>query len=156
LGFLGVFGAQASDVYYGRVDRVIDGDTVSLLTRDYERLRVRLYGIDTPEKNQTWGPQATKALSAILAGQEVEVVVEDVDRFSRQVGIIFLDGLNVNLKMVFDGHAWVYEHYCVRWDVCQEMLKAQDQARAAGRGLWGQPEAVAPWDHRREHRKGRR
>ena len=123
------------------------------MTHDYERLRVRLYGIDTPEKGQIWGKEATAALSSQIAGRVVEVVVEDVDRYSRQVGIIFMGDLNVNLWMVSRGHAWVYERYCVLRDVCRDMSLAQDKARAEGLGLWGLPEAVAPWDYRRGKRR---
>lgn len=141
--------AGASDVYRGHVERVIDGDTISLLTNDYERLRVRLYGVDAPEKNQEWGPQSTGALSAKIAGREVEVIVEDVDRYSRQVGIIFLDGENVNLWLVSKGHAWIYERYCVLADVCRAMSEAQNKAQALGVGLWSMPAPKPPWEHRR-------
>jgi endonuclease YncB( thermonuclease family) len=150
--FLEAGRAIASDVYYGRVERVIDGDTISLLTNDYERLRVRLYGIDTPEKGQSWGKAATSALSGLIAGREVRVVVEDVDRYGRQVGLIYLDGQNVNHWMVAQGHAWVYDRYCVLRSVCKAFMEAQEDASEAGAGLWGDPRAVPPWEYRRGRR----
>jgi endonuclease YncB( thermonuclease family) len=141
--------AAAQDRYAGRVDRVIDGDTISVLTTDYERIRVRLYGIDAPERGQEGGPASTAALSSMLAGRQVEVEVHDIDRYSRQVAVVFLGGRNVNLEMVRQGHAWVYDRYCKLPGVCREMARAQGLAKSEGKGLWGRPGAVPPWDHRR-------
>jgi endonuclease YncB( thermonuclease family) len=149
LALLAAWPASAADIYHGQVERIIDGDTVSVLTTDYERLRVRLYGIDTPEGKQAWGGNARQALASMIDGRDVELQVEDVDRYSRQVGLIWLDGVNINLRLVEEGHAWVYERYCKIRDVCRAMGEAQRRARSQGLGLWADPDPVAPWDFRR-------
>jgi endonuclease YncB( thermonuclease family) len=141
--------AEGAEIWRGVVERVVDGDTVSLLTGDYERLRIRLYGVDAPERGQEGGGESTRALTRLIGGREVEVVVEDVDRYGRQVGLIYLDGENVNLQLVAEGHAWVYDRYCVRRDVCGAMAEAQRRARSQGLGVWGEPDPVPPWEHRR-------
>ena len=85
-----------------KVDRVVDGDTIVLI----DKTRVRLHGIDTPERDQPYGKQATGALDALI---ETKVFVEekDTDRYGRSVGVLYTpEGLNVNLEMVCGGHAW--------------------------------------------------
>lgn len=85
-----------------KVDRVVDGDTIVLM----DKTLVRLHGIDTPERDQPYGKQATGALDALI---ETKVFVEekDTDRDGRLVGVLYTaDGLNVNLEMVCSGHAW--------------------------------------------------
>ena len=85
-----------------KVDRVVDGDTIVLM----DKTRVRLHGIDTPERDQPYGKQATRALDALI---ETKVFVEeqDTDRYGRLVGVLYTpEGLNVNLAMVCGGHAW--------------------------------------------------
>jgi endonuclease YncB( thermonuclease family) len=155
LALLGAAGAaSAGDVSQGQVERVIDGDTISVLTTGYERLRVRLYGIDTPERGQAWGAEATAALRGMVDGREVELDVLDVDRYSRQVAVVTTagQGENINLRLVQEGHAWVYGRYCEVADLCRLMAQAEEEARSRGAGLWSQPEPEAPWDYRRRGR----
>ena len=85
-----------------KVDRVVDGDTIVLM----DKTRVRLHGIDTSERDQPYGMEATSALDALI---ETKVFVEekDTDRYGRLVGVLYTpEGLNVNLAMVCGGHAW--------------------------------------------------
>jgi endonuclease YncB( thermonuclease family) len=139
----------ASETYVGTVERVVDGDTIAFLTSDFERVRVRLYGIDAPERNQAGGAASSAALKAMIEGRTVTVEVLDVDRYSRLVGLIHLDGRLVNLAMVAKGQAWVYDRYCRVKKVCREMTRAQDIARSGRAGLWADPHPIPPWDHRR-------
>ena len=79
-----------------KVDRVVDGDTIVLM----DKTRVRLHGIDTPERDQPYGKQATRALDALI-DTKVFVEEKDTDRYGRLVGVLYTpDGLNVNLEMV--------------------------------------------------------
>ncbi|MDR0621272.1 MAG: thermonuclease family protein, partial [Deltaproteobacteria bacterium] len=114
----------AQEIYQGSVERVVDGDTVQLLTDDYERVRVRLYGIDAPEKDQEGGDQSLAALKVLIEGRRVRVDVLDVDRYSRLVGLIYLDGDLANLRMIEKGLAWVYDQYCKSKEVCQRFREA--------------------------------
>ena len=96
-----------------------------------EKARVRLHGIDTSERDQPYGKEATSALDALI---ETKVFVEeqDTDRYGRLVGVLYTpEGLNVNLQMVCSGHAWWYERYA-RFD--SDLEDCQESAQGAGRG----------------------
>ena len=96
--------------------------------------------------NQAYGELATTALVARIDGREVRVAVEDVDIYGRLVGTVFVNDSNINLAMVEQGHAWWYEQYARD---AVELELAEQQARAARRGLWASGTAVEPWEWRR-------
>jgi endonuclease YncB( thermonuclease family) len=146
-------GAQR-EIYAGQVQSVQDGDTITILTDDYERVRVRFYGIDSPEKAQAYGPEAGAFLKSLIGSQKVRVEVVDVDRYSRAVGLVSLGGNSLNLAMVQAGLAWVYGQYCKIADFCRQLSAVEEQAKRAKLGLWADPDPVAPWDYRRSLRGG--
>lgn len=137
--------ADAADLS-GRVVGIADGDTLTLLTADKRQVRVRLAGIDTPERAQPYGSRARQELSELAFGKEAEVAVQDTDRYGRTVGRVQAGGVDVNAELVRRGAAWVYRRY--NRDPSLPALEAD--ARAAGRGLWALPEAqrVPPWEWR--------
>ncbi len=130
----------------GWVSKVADGDTFTLNAVGQAPRAVRLYGIDAPERDQAYGELATTALAAWIDGREVRVAVEDVDIYGRLVGRVFVNDSNINLAMVEQGHAWWYEQYARD---AFELELAEQQARAARRGLWASGTAVEPWEWRR-------
>jgi len=130
----------------GWVSKVADGDTFTLNAVGQAPRAVRLYGIDAPERDQAYGELATTALVARIDGREVRVAVEDVDIYGRLVGTVFVNDSNINLAMVEQGHAWWYEQYARD---AVELELAEQQARAARRGLWASGTAVEPWEWRR-------
>jgi endonuclease YncB( thermonuclease family) len=130
----------------GWVSKVADGDTFTLIAVGQAPRAVRLYGIDAPERDQAYGELATTALVAWIDGREVRVAVEDVDIYGRLVGTVFVNDSNINLAMVEQGHAWWYEQYARD---AVELELAEQQARAARRGLWASGTAVEPWEWRR-------
>ena len=89
----------------GKVVKIADGDTITVLTPDYKQVKIRLYGIDAPEKKQPYGNASKRALSDLVAGKEVEVEDCGIDRYRRVVGIIHHDGVNINEAMVEVGLA---------------------------------------------------
>ncbi|MDR2771981.1 MAG: thermonuclease family protein [Elusimicrobiota bacterium] len=130
----------------GKVTKVLDGDTVNLVTYEGETLKIRLYGLDAPEKAQNYGPQASAALARWISGKEVEVEIYDVDRYGRSVGVI---KINVNQQMIIDGNAWHYARYdklntAAVWQADENMAKAQRL------GLWRDPNAINPEIFRRQ------
>jgi len=133
----------------GRVVRVADGDTLSLLDHNNSQHKIRLHGIDTPEREQRYGKQARDALVALVDGKTVGVVVLGEDSYGRVDGTVYLDKRNINLAMVTAGHAWWYRHYAPD-DHLLEMAEAE--ARSAKRGLWARPDPMPPWEWRREQR----
>ena len=130
----------------GWVSKVADGDTFTLIAVGQAPRAVRLYGIDAPERDQAYGELATTALVARIDGREVRVAGEDVDIYGRLVGTVFVNDSNINLAMVEQGHAWWYEQYARD---AVELELAEQQARAARRGLWASGTAVEPWEWRR-------
>ncbi len=148
----------------GEVTRVIDGDTVSLATREGTRLRVRLYGIDAPEvrhremAGQPYGNEAKAALSALVLGKRVTLSVVDLDAHRRTVGIVYLSGVDMNREMVRSGHAWAYRRY-LSAPYASRYLAAEREARGKRLGLWIQANPDPPWEFKsrnRERRPGRR
>ena len=137
----------------GRVVAIADGDTLTVLTEAREQVRVRLSEIDTPERRQPYGQRSRERLSELAVGKQVRVAVRDKDRYGRTVGRVWADGVDVNAVMVRDGAAWVYRRYSQD----EGLRRAEDEARAARRGLWGLPEAerTPPWEWRAAERRSR-
>jgi len=143
-------------ILHGQIVRVVDGDTVVLSTDDRERVRVRLYGIDCPEKAQPGGPMATAAITRLANYREADVEVFDTDKYGRAVGVISLeDGRNVNRELVRDGFAWVYPKYC-REDFCDEWQDLEDRAKTAREGIFANPHAAEPWKYRKTRSDGKK
>lgn len=122
-----------------RVERVLDGDTVYLS----DGSKIRLYGIDAPERRQAYGSKSRDVL-ATMAGGSVRIEKMDVDRYGRIVAVVWINGVNVNRVMVEAGAAWVYDRYC-RADFCDGWEALESRARDGRRGLWADPDAVEPW-----------
>jgi endonuclease YncB( thermonuclease family) len=133
--------------YRGKVVAVSDGDTFTLLTSDKKQVKVRLAEIDTPESNQPFGTRAKQALSDLIFAKDVRVMQQDLDRYGRVVGHVYIANTHVNRKLVQDGMAWVYRQYCKD----KSLLVDEQIARDAKRGLWNLPstEQVPPWEWRR-------
>ncbi len=142
----------ATDTFTGKVVGVADGDIISVM-RQGRAVKVRLHGIDCPEKKQPFGTRAKRFTSEMAFGMEVEVRVKDTDRYGRIVGEVILpDGLSLNKQLVYMGLAWWYRKYAPN----DRTLKALEAgARAERRGLWADKNPVPPWEWRRGKR-GRR
>ena len=133
----------------GTVDSVTDGDTLRLVTRDLNEYKIRLYGIDAPERDQPHGETASLALDALVDDREVTIKVQDIDNYGRLVSTVYLEGTNINVAMVRDGHAWWYKYFAKSDNTLAE---AETAARAARAGLWARAKPMAPWDWRRRHK----
>ncbi len=139
-------GCQAQTLI-GVVTRVSDGDTVWLRPAGGKPLKVRLEGIDAPERCQPWGPQASEALRTKLLNRQATLQTRARDDYRRVVGTLRLDDEDVGAWMVREGHAWSY-----RYRRHPGPYAAQEQeARAARRGLFAQPDAIEPRRFRRLH-----
>ncbi len=128
-----------------RVVAVKDGDTMDLL-RNGQVIKVRLYGIDSPEKNQDFGQRAKQYASDLAFGKYVQLIAHNTDRYGRTVGSIILpDGRNLNEEMVRAGFAWHYKEYSKD----QNLANLETDARRFKRGLWKDPNPMPPWDFRK-------
>jgi endonuclease YncB( thermonuclease family) len=133
----------------GRVVRVADGDTVSVLDKDNGQHKVRLFGIDTPEQDQPYGSSSRRALMQLVDNRTVGVVVVETDDYGRKVGTLYLEGTNINVAMVEGGHAWWYRYYAPHE---RRLAAAEAAAREQRLGLWAAPKPVPPWDWRKRRR----
>ena len=128
----------------GKVTRVADGDTIRV-TDGERRYQVRLERIDAPESRQDYGYEATVYLDKRIGGKTVKVEWQKKDPYGRILGIVYLDGVDINLEMVATGNAWHYAHF----DQTPEYAEAEKSARAARLGLWADESPINPYDFRR-------
>jgi len=132
----------------GKVVKIADGDTLTLLTSSNEQVKIRLAGIDTPEKKQPFGNKAKQALANLAFQKQALIEVEVKDRYGRTVGVVFVDGLNVNAELVKQGMAWVYRKYTDD----ERLYVLESEAKQAKRGLWLDKNPIPPWEWRRGKR----
>lgn len=140
-----------ADFLFGKVVKVADGDTVTVLTQDMRQVKIRLYGVDCPEKKQAYGQRARQYTAGAVFGQDVQVEVMSHDRYGRIVGIVWrntADGQTVNAGLLSAGLAWVYPQFCKK-PICQEWRGLEQVARQERMGLWADPHAVPPWQFRK-------
>jgi len=139
---------QDTKTYQAKVVKITDGDTIKVLKSGNEQVKIRLAGIDCPEKKQPWGTKAKHAISDLVAGKTVMIEVIDIDRYQRIIGRVFLNDINVNRALVQGGHCWAYTRY-VKDKV---LFTLQREAQASKKGLWVLPEVerMPPWEWRRQ------
>ncbi len=145
--------AQAAQLE-GKVVTVADGDTVTILTAERVQTRVRLVGIDAPERGQSFGTRARLALAALAYQRQVTVEYKKKDRYGRILGKLLVNGMDANLEQIKSGMAWHYKPNPRDLSPPDRIRYAQAEleAQAAGRGLWSDRHAVAPWDFRKNQR----
>ena len=138
----------------GRVVGVADGDTITVPDADKVQHKIRLAGIDAPEKKQAFGNRSKESLSALVFDKMVEVVTSKRNRYGRQIGKVLVNGRDVNLVQVERGMAWFYRQYQREQSPNDRKLyeAAEDAANAEKRGLWRDADPVPPWDFR--HNRG--
>jgi endonuclease YncB( thermonuclease family) len=148
--------AAAAAELAGRVVAIADGDTLELLTAERTRVRVRLFAIDAPERGQPYGTAARRALSDLAHGRQALVVWAKADDFGRVVGTVFVEGADVNLRMIERGLAWHYKAYAREQSAPERQRYAAAEAAARTRrvGLWREVKPVPPWQYRRANGAG--
>lgn len=137
--------------FVARVIGVTDGDTVTVLTGSNRRVKVRLHGIDAPEKKQDYYQQSKQTLANLCYDQTVNLTVRDTDKYGRTVATLTLGGKNLNHEQIKRGMAWWYEKYA------PEDIKAQnyqEHAKFIKLGIWSKPSPTAPWVFRRKKGQG--
>jgi micrococcal nuclease len=129
---------------------IIDGDTIAVRFRE-KIIKIRLYGIDTPEIEQEHGSNAKVFLSNFVYNKKIEVIPKTVDKYGRTVGLIFSEEINVCQKMVESGHAWVYREYCTE-SFCDHWLELEQNAQKSKIGLWEKNNnPTPPWIFREKN-----
>jgi endonuclease YncB( thermonuclease family) len=148
-----LYGLAWAGTLEGHVIHVAEGDTITVLNGK-EQLRVRLRGIDAPERRQAFSKQSTEHLSGMVRRQIVTVEWYKKDRYGRLVGTVYLKGIDVGLEQVRAGLAWHYKRF--ENEQTPEQRAAYEIAETAARerhlGLWTDTRAVAPWEWREPQR----
>lgn len=141
---------QPAQVFDGICVGVSDGDSFHMELSGGERVRVRLFGIDAPEKDQEHALQARKMLGKLIYNKDIRVEVVDMDQYGRYVGKVYAGARYVNRYMLKRGMAWLYCHYAADDG---ELAEAEAGARAASRGIWASASPLRPRSFRSEKRK---
>lgn len=131
----------------GEVMKVYDGDTITLL-HDNKRLKIRLYGIDAPESNQSYGKESQENLLSLCPlRSQATLKIKDKDKYGRIIAIVLCNGIDVNAEQVKNGYAWAYEEYSFAY-VANQVI-----ARANRLGLWSEKNPIKPSDFRKQHKE---
>lgn len=137
----------------GTVIGVSDGDTLRLLTPSHRQIRVRLWQIDAPEKDQPFGQKAKRVLSDKVYRQQVTVESQTTDRYGRMIGQVTFEGRDINREMVAEGYAWAYRKYLKD----RSLIAVEEAARKQQLGLWSlqADQRMPPWEWRYRQRQRR-
>ena len=135
--------------FHGEVISVLDGDTIEVLHNNRAE-RIRLNGIDCPEKGQAFSKRAKQAASDLTFRKDVTLLTHGLDKYGRTLAdVLLLDGTNVNHELVKDGWCWWYRKYAPGDTVLEGLER---DAREAKKGLWADPQPVPPWVYRKARR----
>lgn len=150
----------------GTVVGVADGDTVTVLDADKTQHKIRMAGIDAPEKKQPFGQRSKASMSDLVFDKDVEVVASKRDRYGRLIGKVLVADpswtartcpktLDAGLAQITTGMAWWYRHYAREQSAenAGAYEFAEQEARARHAGLWRDADPTAPWDWRRAFRR---
>ena len=148
---------NSAETITGRVVRIADGDTVTVLDGTNTQHRIRLQGIDAPESHQAFGTQSKKSLSDLIFDKDVTVIYDKTDQYGRLVGKILFKGTDINLEQVKAGMAWHYKEFEREQspEERESYARAQSEARNARRGLWADPNPIEPGEFRRDEKRER-
>ncbi len=146
--------------FTGKVVAVADGDTITVL-RDHEQVKVRLAGIDAPEKKQAFGNVAKQRMADMVFGREVRVQDRKQDRYGRTIGRVWVTSsecrvsdcpktLDAGMGLLTVGLAWHYKQYAKEQPAEErgQYSFAEDEARSKRVGLWRDADPVPPWEFR--------
>ena len=160
------FGQASAATLTGKVVGVSDGDTITVLDAVHHPFKVRLSGIDAPEKKQPFGQRSKQHLSALVFGREVDVIWNKRDRYKRIVGRVMVTSpscvrsrcpkaVDAGLRQVEAGMAWWYRKYAREQpvDAAATYERAEAQAQSRRIGLWSVQNPVPPWDWRKARRQ---
>jgi endonuclease YncB( thermonuclease family) len=141
--------------FTGRVVGVADGDTVTVLGAGNVQHKVRLTGIDAPEKVQPFGSRSKQSLSDMVFNKTVTVETDKRDRYGRELGKVLVDGVDVNLEQIRRGMAWHYKAYQrdQSADDRQTYADTENEAKNHRRGLWVDADPLPPWEWRKSRRR---
>lgn len=143
------WGTALADVLEGKVVGISDGDTITVLV-DRREVKVRVAGIDAPEKKQPFGQRSKEHLSDCAFGKAVSVEWSKTDRYGRAIGKVTAHGVDCGLRQIELGMAWHYKAYAKEQKVIDRAAysEAESQSMTRKSGLWSEPHPTPPWEFR--------
>jgi endonuclease YncB( thermonuclease family) len=150
-GLLTIAVSASAETLAGRVVGVADGDTLTLLDANHQQYKIRLSGIDAPEKHQAFGARSKTSLSALAFDQEVTAECPRKDRYGRWICVVSVHGKDIGLEQVTTGMAWWYRQYAKEQtpQARGDYEQAEFWAKARRLGLWRDKNPTPPWEWRR-------
>jgi endonuclease YncB( thermonuclease family) len=161
-----LYSPALADTLQGKVVKIADGDTITIVDDLGEKHRIRLAGIDAPEKNQPYGDVSTQGLNKLVSGRVVTIEYEKRDRYKRIIGKVLVDPpgevfcmaldcvkkIDAGLEQIKAGFAWHYKYYQMEQSEVDRRLysEAELEARIKHLGIWKDEETMAPWEWRRK------
>ena len=145
------FDASANTILEGKVVSVADGDTITVLDAEKIQYKIRLQGIDAPEKAQAFGAKSKQTLHEMVHGKTVQISYEKSDKYGRIVGKVLLGGQDICHQQIKAGLAWHYKKYQDEQprDDRDAYHASEMAAKSQKLGLWSDLQPVAPWDFRK-------
>ncbi len=134
---------------YGKVIKITDGDTFTILLDNKSTLKIRMNGIDAPEKKQDDYKTSKQYLGKLLFGKRVKIISISVDKYKRTLADVYYNEDWINLKMIANGYAWHYKKYSSN----NVLAQAEISAKKLKNGIWKNPYAIAPWEFRKLQKK---
>lgn len=160
--------AVQAETLEGKIVRIVDGDTLVLLDASNTQHRVRLSGIDTPERGQPFGRRASQNLARLAGAKPARLEWYKKDRWDRLIGTVWVQSpdaqcqgaecpktLDIGLAQITQGLAWHFKRYAHEQPEAERERYsfAEEEARAKGAGLWRDPNPVPPWEWRKRKRR---
>ena len=144
-------GKKPSDTISGIVIGIVDGDTYDILVDGNKTMRVRMEGIDAPERGMPYYRKSKKFLSELCFGKIVRLEIHEKDEHGRTIAFSFLeDGRELSHEMIKAGYAWHFTKY----NSDKDLTALEKIAREAKIGLWADHSPMPPWVNRKLHRQG--
>lgn len=137
-----------AQAFTGKVVKIADGDTFTVLLDNKQQKRIRLHGVDCPEKAQDFGNVAKEYISNLIAGKSVTILPTKKDRYGRMVAIVKIDTTNINESLLRAGLAWHYKQY----DNTPHWAELEHEARNHHRKIWSAKNPTPPWQWRKRKR----
>ncbi len=138
--------AFAKDYIKGEVEEIISGDTFIVETKHGD-VKVKLYGVEAPEKNQEYGRESRKLLGDLIDDEDVKIIPVHATKSGTLIGKVYLDGDYINAAMIKAGAAWYDDDHADD----SKLEKAEKWARKHEVGIWSHRDPTPPWKYKKDH-----
>ena len=132
-----------------KIIKIYDGDTITALTSQKEKIKIRLYGIDAPELKQPFGKASKRHLIDLISNNSLNINEKGKDKYGRTLAILYNGNQDINAQMVIDAYAWAYDKFS------KDYVVFQQNAQSLKKGLWIDKDAVRPSDFRKLKKSSR-